>query len=286
MHYKDAKTLLSPKNGMNIYRGCTHGCIYCDSRSGCYHINHPFTDIEVKGNAPELLDKALARKKQKCMIGTGSMCDPYMPHEGELMLTRQCLEIIERRGFGVSIITKSDLILRDLDLLESINRKAKTVISVTLTTADENLCRIVEPDVCTTARRVQVLKILHGLGIPTIVWLCPILPFINDTEENLMGILRACKEAGVYGILCFGMGLTLRDGNREYFYQKLDEHFPGLADKYRAVYGNAYEIMSPRSTELMKLFYAFCRKEGIVCDSGELFAYMSEWQNSRQTTLF
>jgi DNA repair photolyase len=244
MHYKEVKAILSPSNGMNLYRGCTHGCIYCDSRSRCYNMQHDFEDIEVKVNAPELLEDALRRKRNKCMIGTGSMCDPYMHIETELKMTQKCLELIDNYGFGLAIQTKSDLILRDLKLLESINRKAKCVVQITLTTFDEKLCSVLEPDVCTTGRRFEVLKAMRDSGIPTIVWLDPILPFINDTEDNLKGILSYCKEAKVYGVICFGMGLTLRDGNREYFYAKLDEHFPGLRQRYHNKYGYSYEIKS------------------------------------------
>ncbi|MBQ4598261.1 MAG: radical SAM protein [Methanocorpusculum sp.] len=189
MHFIQAKSLLSSKNGMNIFRGCTHGCIYCDSRSLCYQMPHAFSDVAVKENAPSLLDAALSRKRKKGMIGFGSMSDPYIPAESSLRLTRQCLEIIARRGFGVSLITKSDQVLRDIDLLKEIQERAKAVVSVTLTTADDALCRKIEPNVCPTSRRAEVLYALQDAGIPTVVWLCPILPYINDTKENLEGIL-------------------------------------------------------------------------------------------------
>ncbi|MDE7233308.1 MAG: radical SAM protein, partial [Lachnospiraceae bacterium] len=224
MHFVDAKGILSSQNGMNLYRGCTHGCIYCDSRSACYQFTHAFEDIEVKQNAPALLERALRSKRKKCMIGTGAMCDPYMHCEEELQLTRKCLELIDRYGFGVTVQTKSDRILRDLDLLTGIQRKAKCVVQMTLTTYDEELCRIVEPQVCTTRRRYEVLKIMQENGIPTVVWLSPILPYINDTRENIQGILEYCRDAGVYGIICFGMGMTLRQGDREYYYAALDRH--------------------------------------------------------------
>ena len=197
MHFVEAKSLLSANNGMNLYRGCTHGCIYCDSRSKCYGMDHAFEDVEAKRNAPQLLENALRRKRRRCMIATGAMSDPYMHCEEELRLTRRCLEIIRQYGFGVSLLTKSDRILRDLDLLRDINREAKAVVQMTLTTLDEELCRIVEPNVCTTKRRVEVLKTVRGEGIPTVVWLCPILPYLNDSTENLDGLLDACAEAGV-----------------------------------------------------------------------------------------
>ena len=197
MHFVDAKGILSAQNGMNLYRGCTHGCIYCDSRSKCYQINHPFEDIEVKRNAPELLEQVLRSKRKKCMIGTGSMCDPYMHCEEELCLTRRCLEMIDRYGYGLAIQTKSDRILRDLDLLKHINQQAKCVVQMTLTTYDEDLCRILEPNVCTTKRRFEVLEIMRENGIPTVVWMTPILPFINDTPENINGLLDYCVRAEI-----------------------------------------------------------------------------------------
>lgn len=169
MHFVSAKGILSSKNGMNIYRGCTHGCIYCDSRSTCYQMKHDFEDIEVKINAPILLDEALSKKRKKCVIGTGAMCDPYMHCENRLGLTRKCLEIIEKHGFGLAIQTKSASILRDLDLLCAINEKAKCVVQMTLTTYDEKLCKIVEPNVSYTKERVGALKLLHENGIPTVV---------------------------------------------------------------------------------------------------------------------
>lgn len=236
MHFIDAKGILSATNGMNLYRGCTHGCIYCDARSKCYSFTHQFEDIEVKQNAPVLLENALRSKRKKCMIGTGAMCDPYMHCEDNLQLTRKCLEIIDEYGYGVAIQTKSNKILRDLDLLKSIHEKAKCVVQMTLTTYDEKLCKILEPNVSTTKERVEALKIFHENGIPTIVWLSPILPFINDTRENIEGILNCCIEANVYGIICFDMGLTLREGNREYFYEKLDKHFPGMSERYHKLF--------------------------------------------------
>ena len=286
MHFIQAKSLLSAKNGMNIFRGCTHGCIYCDSRSLCYQMPHEFSDVAVKENAPSLLDAALSRKRRKCMIGFGSMSDPYIPAESSLRLTRQCLEIIARRGFGVSLITKSDLVLRDIDLLKEIQERAKAVVSVTLTTADDTLCRKIEPHVCPTSRRAEVLCALRDAGIPTVVWLCPILPYINDTKENLEGILSLCRDAGVERILSFGFGLTLREGNREYFYQKLDELFPGLSTRYSAEFGLRYAIESPNSAELERMFSAFCEREGVERCPERIFSYLYEMERDRQATLF
>ena len=288
MHEAHAKSILSSKNGMNIYRGCTHGCIYCDSRSKCYGMEHEFEDIEVKINAPELLEQALRRKKSRCMIGTGAMCDPYLHAENELRLTRRCLEIIERYGFGLSVLTKSSRILRDLDLLKSINESAKCVVQMTLTTYDENLCRIVEPNVSSTAERASVLRMMRDEKIPTVVWLCPILPFINDTPENLLGILNLCADAGVKGILCFGMGMTLRQGNREYYYDALDRHFPGLKEKYISQYGNSYILDSPNAAKLTDMFRTFCHSHRIMHRQAEIFAYLNEFPETdfEQISLF
>lgn len=279
MHEVNVKGILSAKNGMNIYRGCLHGCIYCDSRSLCYQMKHKFEDIEVKANAVELLENALRRKRNKCMIGTGAMSDPYMPIEEKLGNMRKCLEVIERYGFGVTMITKSTKVLRDLDLLNKINEKSKCVVQMTLTTYDEDLCRIVEPNVETTYERFRALEILRDNGIPTVVWLCPILPFINDTEENIRGILDYCVRAKVKGIINFDMGVTLRDGNREYFYKKLDEHFPGLKEKYIRMYGNSYQLSSPNSRQLNMIYKSECIKNGIMCDVNECFEYLNKYED-------
>lgn len=277
MHFVDAKGILTGGGGyygMNIYRGCSHGCIYCDSRSACYQFTHPFEDIEVKRNAPALLEAALKSKRKKCMIGTGSMSDPYMHCEEQLRLTRRCLEIILKYGFGAAVQTKSDRILQDIDLLDAINQKSKCVVQVTLTTFDAALCRIVEPNVCDTQRRVEVLEKMRERGIPTVVWLTPILPFINDNEANIRAILDACVKAGVKGVICFDMGLTLRDGDREYYYAALDRHFPGIKRKYIERYGNAYQLPSPNAEGLMALFHQICAENGLLHTPEDCFDYL------------
>lgn len=289
MHFVNVKGILSTKNGMNLYRGCSHGCIYCDSRSKCYHIEHDFEDIEIKENAIELLENALKRKRKKCMLGTGSMTDPYIPLESKIENVRKALALVNQYGFGFTLITKSDRVLRDLDLLKAINDKTKCVVQMTLTTYDEDLCRKIEPNVCTTRERVTALKKLNEAGIPTVVWLCPILPFINDTEENIRGILEYCIEAKVYGIICFGMGLTLREGNREYFYSKLDKLFPSMKEKYMRTYGTQYQVNSLKNNELMKLFHQVCEENGIIHDNSKIFEYLSKFEeknNPIQLNLF
>ena len=279
MHFVEAKGILTGNSGyygMNIYRGCSHGCIYCDSRSKCYQFTHPFEDIEVKQNAPELLEKALRSKRKKCMIGTGAMSDPYMHCEEELRLTRKCLEIIHKYGFGAAIQTKSDRILQDIDLLDEINRSAKCVVQITLTTYDDGLCSILEPNVCNTKRRIEVLDMMHERGIPTVVWLTPVLPFINDTEENITSIVNECVRVGVKGVIDFGMGLTLREGDREYYYAALDKYFPGMKARYIQRYGNAYELPSPKAKELTAVYKRICKDNNIMSTPEECFRYMRE----------
>ena len=289
MHFVRTKGILSPKNGMNLYRGCTHGCIYCDSRSACYHMEHAFEDIEVKENALALLEHTLAHRRKRCMIGTGSMTDPYIPAEMQLCYVRRALELIYEHGFGFTVITKSDRVLRDIDLLQKINEKTKCVVQMTLTTYDETLCRKIEPNVSTTKERFRALQELRDAGIPTVVWLTPILPFINDTQDNLSGILDMCTEAKVYGVICFGMGLTLRDGSREYFYRQLDLLFPHLKEKYIRTYGKQYMLTSPRHEALMRFFHEKCEKAAIVHNNEQLFTYLSafeEKETDRQLCLW
>lgn len=278
MHYAEVKGILSSDNGMNLYRGCSHGCIYCDSRSKCYNMNHDFEDIEVKSNALELLENALRRKRKRCMIGTGAMTDPYIPLEHRLQYTRKALLLIEKYGFGVALQTKSARVLRDLDVLKRINEKTKAVVQITLTTADEALCKIIEPNVSTTRERFEALKTLRDAGIPTVVWLCPILPYINDTQENIRAILDMCVEAKVRGVLCFGMGVTMREGNREYFYRQIDRHFPNLKQRYIREFGNNYVVNSPKNNELMKLYHRTCSDNGIMHSADEIFEYLHRFE--------
>lgn len=289
MHYVKAKTILSAKNGMNLYRGCLHGCIYCDSRSKCYQMNHDFEDIEVKENCLELLENALKRKRKKCMLGMGSMTDPYIPLEKELLYTRGALSLALKYGFGMTLITKSSLVLRDIDLLKQINEKSKCVVQITLTTYSDELCKKLEPNVSTTKERFDVLMKLKEEGIPTVVWLTPILPYINDTKSNILGILDYCIKAGVKGIICFDMGLTLRDGNKEYFYKNLDKYFPLLKEQYIKKYGDKYIVSSPINKSLMKLFYDTCKKNNIMSSTSEIFNYLNtynEKEEHKQLSIF
>ncbi len=252
-------------------------------------MNHPFEDIEVKENSLILLENALQRKRNKCMIGMGSMTDPYIPLEEDLKYTRKAIELVDRYGFGFTAITKSAGVLRDMDLIKSINEKTKAVVQMTLTTFDDDLCRKIEPNVSVTSERFKALKKLNEEGIPTIVWLTPILPYINDTEDNIRGILDYCIEAKVKGIICFGMGLTLREGNREYFYKELDKSFPGLAARYAREFGNNYIVDSPNNQKLMKIFHETCQMNGILHNNDKIFEYLTTFEEknvNQQMTFF
>lgn len=289
MHYVEVKSIVSAENRMNIYRGCTHGCIYCDSRSNCYSFKHNFEDIEIKENAIELLDQTLRRKRKKAMISTGAMTDPYIHLEEKIGNTRKSLEIIYKYSFGVNVLTKSTRLLKDLDILKKINKKTKCVVHVSMSTYDEALCKIIEPNVSTTKERFEMLKILNENNIPTIVWLMPFLPFINDNEENINGLLNYCKEANVHGILSYGIGLTLRDGNREYFYKQIDKSFPNMSRKYEKAFGGSYSIDSPHSKELMGIIREYCKENNMLFGAKAIFSYSNEFpeqNNYEQMSLF
>jgi len=205
------------------------------------------------------------------------MCDPYIPLEKELQLTRACTEVIARYGFGLAPLTKSTLLLRDLDLLTRIHEQSKCVVQVTLTTYDEKLCGLLEPHVATTRERFEMLEAVHDAGIPSVVWLGPILPYITDSEENLRGLLDYCIRAGVKGILCFGFGMTLRAGSRDYYYQQLDRLFPGMKQRYMADFGDAYSIAAPNHRRLWQIYVGTCRKAGIMYQQDEIWHYLGDF---------
>ena len=289
MHLVRAKTILSPQNGINVYRGCTHGCIYCDSRSVCYQMTHEFEDVEVKENAPALLEAALQKKRRPCMVATGSMSDPYQPIEETLCLTRQCLEVIERQGCGAVLLTKSARVLRDLPLLARLAKKTRCVVQMTVTTADDALAKKIEPNVSLPSERFSALRALRAAGIETGVWLCPVLPFLNDSKENLCAVLSGCFDAGVSSIVCFGMNVTLRDGSREFFYRRLNDAFPGLAARYERTFGRSYVCESERNAMLMRIFHRECENRGVLHDPDAIFAWLRRFPDPldrAQTTLF
>ncbi len=289
MHQIIAKSILNANHRINLYRGCEHNCIYCDARSKCYQMNHDFLDIEVKQNAIELLKEEFNKKKRKIVLSTGSMADPYMPLEKDLEYTRKVLELVYQYGHGIHIQTKSDLILRDLDLLKKINSQTKASVAMTLTTCDDELSKILEPNAPVTSKRVEALKKIAAAGIDTYVWICPLLPFINDTLDNLRGLLSYCEDAKVKGIIHFNLTLTLREGNREYFYEKLDQYFPKLRKKYEEAFQNKYLCPSPYQKYLLDFLIRFCKEHHIESDyetiEKSIFT-INETPNYQQLSLF
>lgn len=266
-----AKTILSAlKKGsdpffglrynMNLYRGCQHGCIYCDSRSKCYGIDN-FTDIQVKENSLELLEKELRSKREKGTIGFGSMNDPYMPIEKEMMLSRKALEIIARHKFPVHLITKSNLVCRDIDVLKEISR-IYAAVSVTITTTNDVMSKQIEPGAPLSSARFETLRTLSSAGIYCGITLMPVLPYITDDPENIEQLVVKAKEAGA-GYILGAMGMTLREGQREYYYEQLDKKFPGLKENYMVRYGHDYSCNVPEHNRLWKIFHETCLKVGL-----------------------
>lgn len=261
-HVKQPDPWFGLRYNLNIYRGCQHHCIYCDSRSACYQIDDFDRDVLVKVNAPDLLDQELAHKRIKGTIGTGSMNDCYMPLEGELGMTRKVLQVIAKHGFGVHIITKSSLVARDSDLLQQIGRVYATV-SFTITTADDDLGKKIEPCAARVSERLAAMRVLADGGVTTGVTLMPVLPFINDTPENIIAILEKAKAGGAkYVIPAFGV--TLRDRQRDYFYAQLDQLYPGMSDRFRRIYRERYSCDVPRSHELYRVFHEGCQRLGLL----------------------
>ncbi|QLY39958.1 radical SAM protein [Hujiaoplasma nucleasis] len=288
MHYKKYKHILQANGRLNLTRGCIHACIYCDSRSDCYQMNHDFTDIEIKEDAAMMLDQELSRKKKKIMIKTGAMSDPFMDLEPVLKQTRACFEVISKHGFPLSFQTKSDLFLKDLDLLKKIHKTSRLVVQMTITCMDDDLSLKIEPNVTSTSARFEAIKILRDLNIPVILWISPLLPYINDDLDNLKAILNRSKELGVKGVIWYGAGLTLRRGNREYFYQQLDRLYPGLKKKYIEEFGFRYHVMSKNNEELTNYLHNFCEKFGIMYKEDEIWDYINYFdnRNPNQLSLF
>ncbi|MDO9577663.1 MAG: radical SAM protein [Candidatus Cloacimonadales bacterium] len=259
------------KYNLNLYRGCQHQCIYCDTRSECYQIEDFDHEILYKENAIELLRKELSTKRVKGTIGLGSMNDPYQPVETELQLTHRALEVIAEFGFPLHIITKSSHILNDLEILKKINL-VYTTVSFTITTSDDALAKILEPGASLPSERYKAMKILSDNGIQVGISMMPILPFIEDNVENITAILEKAHQAGVkYIIPAFGM--TMRDRQREYFYRKLDEHFPDLKQKYIRKFGENYSCSANNHEKLKNTFDALCRQFGI---SPKIIPYRSD----------
>ena len=295
MEFIPAKTILSPCHDagwfgshytMNLYRGCCHGCIYCDSRSECYGIED-FDRVRAKENALETLARDLRGKRKKGMVITGAMSDPYNPFEAQLKLTRGALTLLERFGFGAAIVTKSPLVTRDIDILARIQRSSPVAAGLTVTTAEDALCQRLERYVAPSSQRFAALRALSQAGIPCGVLLMPLLPFLNDTVENVTAIVRRAAEAGAKWVYAYpGMGVTLRQNQRGYFYDRLDEAFPRLKERYMRAFGNQYECSSPDSPALWAAFTAACQREGLLYRMKDIARFLHAPYETEQLSLF
>ncbi len=294
MEFIPAKTILSgyaennPWFGcnynMNIYKGCCHGCIYCDSRSECYRVDD-FDEVRAKENALALIERELKSKRRKGVVGTGAMSDPYNPFEKKYELTRGALELLNRYGFGAAIATKSDLIVRDRELLKEIGKHSPVLVKMTVTTADDLLCRKIEPHAALSSRRLEAIEELTQEGIFAGILLMPVLPFIEDTEENISRIIDLAHQKGAKFIYP-AFGVTLRQNQRAWYYEKLDELFPSLKEKYIENYGNAYECRSLKARELWRLFQDKCDQYGILYNMPDIIAGYKGSCRLEQLSLF
>lgn len=290
-----AKTIIAKKQdlswfgsdyNMNIYKGCCHGCIYCDSRSDCYQITD-FDTVRAKENALKIIHDELRKKTKTGVIATGSMSDPYNPFEEKYQLTRQALELIDQYHFGIAIATKSDLISRDVDILSRIKEHSPVICKITITALEDELSKKIEPTVCVTSKRLNAIQKLSDAGIFTGVLMMPLLPYLTDTPKNVLGILRSAHNCGAKFIYPL-FGVTLRSGQREHFYQKLEQSFPGqqLKQTYQKIYGASYECHSSREKELSQLFKEECHRLGILYKMDDIILAYKKGYDYQQLTLF
>ncbi len=288
MDYISAKTILTPKKdlnwfgteyNMNLYKGCCHGCIYCDSRSDCYQIER-FDTVRAKENALTILEQELQNKSKTGVISTGSMSDPYNPQEAVHGLTRKALQLVDQYRFGIAIATKSSLLTRDIDILTKIKVHSPVLCKITITSAEDELSAKLEPKVCVSSERFQAVKALADAGIFTGILMMPLLPYLTDTQDNVLQIVHRAKDCGA-AFLYPLFGLTLRNGQREYFYDKLTELFPErkLKDAYHSQFGMSYVCQSPRAKELYQIFTAECNRLGILYRMDDIIhAYRKEYE--------
>lgn len=270
---------------MNLYKGCSFGCIYCDSRSDCYHINN-FDEVKSKVDALEILESELASKGYRGVVSFGTLSDPYNPEEKSLEITRNALKLIAKYGFGVSIDTKSDLILRDIDILQEIALNNSVIIKISISVADDDMAKKLEPNVISSTKRFEVLKALTEASLYAGVLLTPVLPFLTDTEENIRAIISKSSDANAKFIYT-KMGMNLRTNQRTYYYQKLDELYPGLSSDYEAVYGNKYFCSSLQYRHLMELFLKLCHQKGILTEMEDIIKdYKKVVPMNEQISLF
>ena len=270
---------------MNLFRGCLHSCIYCDSRSNCYRIDN-FDIVKGKEHVLSILEKELVHKKKRGVVGIGSMSDTYNPMEMKYKMTRGALVLLNKYGYGVSIDTKSDLILRDIDILKKIQKKNNVIVKFTITTPHDLLSKKIEPNVCVSSRRLEVVRLLSKEGIFVGIMMNPVLPFITDKEEDIKLLVKLAYLNGAKFIHTY-MGMTLRDNQRDYYYKMLDQYFPNLKLKYIKKYGNMYQCFVPNYKELYQVFIEECEKYGILYRMEDIIkAYQKEIKTNEQISLF
>lgn len=295
MEWIPAKTILSPwheeegwfgsRYSLNLYKGCCHGCIYCDSRSECYGIED-FDRVRGKKDELEILARELKSKRRRGVVMTGSMSDSYNPFEERYRITRGALQLMDGEGFGAAIMTKSTLVLRDADVLLAISRHSPAAVGFTVTTADDALCRRIERFTPPSGQRFAAMERLAGQGIACGILMMPLLPFINDTEDNIRALVKQTAESGGKWVFAYpGLGVTLRQNQRAYFYDRLEEGFPGLKERYILTFGDQYACASPRHQELWQCLTECCRESGLMWDMKEINAYLQQPYRTEQMTL-
>ena len=269
---------------MNLYRGCSHGCIYCDSRSSCYQVEC-FDEVSVKQNALDIVARELVSKRKPGVVGTGAMSDPYNPLEGELQLTRGALKLILEHHFGIHLITKGVMVTRDIELLQAISKGYQADVCVTITTPDDKLAAIIEPNAPSSSDRFKALEALAKAGIYCGITLMPLLPWITDSTEHIRLLIRKAADSGVNFIHPW-LGMSLRKGQREYFYRMLDQHWPGLRKRYEEVYGDSYGCDVPNVSMLWEVFASECRRFGIIWKMDDIINGAKNWSQPQQLSLF
>lgn len=269
---------------MNIYKGCCHGCIYCDSRSECYRVEN-FDEVRAKENALVLIERELKSKRRTGVVGTGAMSDPYNPFEKEYQLTRGALELVNKYGFGISIATKSDLITRDIEILKSIQTHSPVLLKITITAFDDELCKKVEPNVAISSQRFSAIKKLSENGLFAGILMMPILPFIEDYEENIINIIESAHESGAKFIYP-AFGLTLRQNQRDWYFNQLDLKFPGLKKKYIEQFGNSYECHSTNAKALIPIFQNYCKEYNILYKMSDIIKSYKQGYSDKQLSIF
>jgi DNA repair photolyase len=260
-HVGQPDGIFGMRYNLNLYRGCQHQCIYCDSRSECYGIENFAHDVLVKANALELLEKELPRKRAKGKVGTGSMNDPYMPVEARYDLVGRALELFARYGFGVHINTKSTLVLRDVERLLALG-PGHASVCFSISTADDELGRKVEPGAALVSERYRAMRVLAERGIAVGVSMMPVLPFLEDSAENITAIVEQAVANGARFIVPW-FGMSLRDRQRDYYYAQLDRLFPGLRPKYEQAFGLNYECPARFAERLAAHFHLLCERHGL-----------------------